>query len=137
MTSWPIADSFFNGYNFTGMDISWWKNTHMPVSFFSWNPIEDYFGGYDFNLRAGTAWVGNHHVSPGMKYWADGNNPNGLSTNNGLTDNDGRYIELMAGFYTDNQPDYSWMEPYESKYGTMIWFPIGVGWFEVCHRNGA
>ena len=92
MTSWPIADSFFNGYNFTGMDISWWKNTHVPVSFFSWNPIEDYFGGYDYNLRAGTAWIGNHHVSPGMKYWADGNNPNGLNTNNGLTDNDGRYI---------------------------------------------
>jgi tetratricopeptide (TPR) repeat protein len=138
MTSWPIADSFFNGYNFTGMDISWWKNTHMPVSFFSWNPIEDYFGGYDFNLRAGTAWVGNHHVSPGMKYWADGNNPNGLSTNNGLTDNDGRYIELMAGFYTDNQPDYSWMEPYESKYGTMIWFPIReLDGLKYANRNGA
>lgn len=138
MTSWPIADSFFNGYNFTGMDISWWKNTHVPVSFFSWNPIEDYFGGYDYNLRAGTAWIGNHHVSPGMKYWADGNNPNGLNTNNGLTDNDGRYIELMAGFYTDNQPDYSWMEPYESKYGTMIWFPIReLDGLKYANRNGA
>lgn len=138
MTSWPIADSYFNGYNFTDMDISWWKNTHVPVSFFSWNPIEDYFGGYDYNLKAGTAWVGNHHVSPGMKYWADGNNPNGLNTNNGLTDSDGRYIELMAGFYTDNQPDYSWMEPYESKYGTMIWFPIReLDGLKYANRNGA
>jgi tetratricopeptide (TPR) repeat protein len=138
MTSWPIADSFFNSYNFTDMDISWWKNTHVPVSFFSWNPIEDYFGGYDYTLRAGTAWVGNHHVSPGMKYWADGNNPNGLNTNNSLTDNDGRYIELMAGFYTDNQPDYSWMEPYESKYGTMIWFPIReLDGLKYANRNGA
>jgi tetratricopeptide (TPR) repeat protein len=138
MTAWPIADSYFNGYNFTGMDISWWKNTHVPVSFFSWNPIEDYFGGYDYNLRAGTAWVGNHHVSPGMKYWADGNNANGLNTNNGLTDNDGRYIELMAGFYTDNQPDYSWMEPYESKNGKMIWFPIReLDGLKYANRNGA
>lgn len=138
MTSWPIADSYFNGYNFTGMDISWWKNTHVPVSFFSWNPIEDYFGGYDYNLRAGTAWVGNHYVSPGMKYWADGNNPNGLNTNNGLTDDDGRYIELMAGFYTDNQPDYSWLEPYESKLGKMIWFPIReLDGLKYANRNGA
>jgi tetratricopeptide (TPR) repeat protein len=138
MTSWPIADSPFNGYNFTGMDISWWKNTHVPVSFFSWDPKEDYFGGYDYNLKAGTAWVGNHHVSPGMKYWADGNNPNGLNTNNGLTDNDGRYIELMAGFYTDNQPDYSWLEPYESKYGSMIWFPIReLDGLKYANKNGA
>ena len=97
---------------------------HRNLSFFSWDPREDYFGGYDHRLKAGTAWVGNHYVSPGMKYWADGNNPSGLKTNEGLTDDSGRYIELMAGFYTDNQPDYSWLQPYETKRGSMIWFPI-------------
>ncbi len=132
MTAWPIADSRFNNYDFTGYDISWWKHTHVPSSFFSWDPREDYFGGYDHN------WVGNHYVSPGMKYWADGNNPNGLRTNEGLTDNDGRYIELMAGFYTDNQPDYSWMEPYETKFGKMVWFPIReLGGLKYANRNGA
>ncbi len=138
MTAWPVADSRFNNYNFTGLDISWWMHTHVPSSFFSWDPREDYFGGYDHNLQAGTAWVGNHYVSPGMKYWADGNNANGLKTNEGLTDNDGRYIELMAGFYTDNQPDYSWLEPYETKFGKMVWFPIReLGGLKYANRNGA
>ena len=138
MTAWPIADSRYNNYDFTGEDISWWKNTHVPSSFFSWDPREDYFGGYDYNQHAGTAWIGNHYVSPGMKYWADGNNPNGLKTNQGLTDNDGRYIEMMAGFYTDNQPDYSWMEPYETKSGKMVWFPIReLEGLKYANRNGA
>lgn len=138
MTAWPIADSRFNGYDFTGMDISWWKNTHVPSSFFSWDPREDYFGGYDHNKHAGTAWVGNHYICPGMKYWADGNNPNGLKTNEGLTDTDGRYIELMAGFYTDNQPDYSWLQPYETKIGKMIWFPIReLDGLKYANRHGA
>ncbi|NJK85408.1 MAG: DUF5107 domain-containing protein [Bacteroidales bacterium] len=51
MTTWPIADSRFNNYEYTGMDISWWKNTHVPSSFFSWDPREDYFGGYDHNKK--------------------------------------------------------------------------------------
>ncbi|HEX2967458.1 MAG TPA: DUF5107 domain-containing protein [Bacteroidales bacterium] len=138
MTTWPIADSKFNGYDFTGEDISWWKSTHIPTSFFSWDPKEDYFGGYDHKKQAGTVWVGNHYIMPGMKYWADGNNASGLRTNNGLTDNSGRYIELMAGFYTDNQPDYSWMQPYETKIGTMIWFPVReLEGLKYANRNGA
>ena len=138
MTAWPIADSRYGNYNFTGMDISWWMNTHVASSFFSWDPREDYFGGYDHKLQAGTAWVGNHYTMPGMKYWADGNNAGGLRTNQGLTDDSGRYIELMAGFYTDNQPDYSWLEPYETKFGTMIWFPIReLGGLDYANRNGA
>lgn len=138
MTAWPIADSRFNNYDFTGMDISWWKNTHVPSSFFSWDPRENYFGGYDHNKNAGTAWVGNRYICPGMKYWADGNNANGLKTNEGLTDEDGRYIELMAGFYTDNQPDYSWLQPYETKIGKMIWFPIReLGGLKFANREGA
>jgi tetratricopeptide (TPR) repeat protein len=138
MTTWPIADSRFNRYDFTGMDISWWKNTHIPSSFFSWDPREDYFGGYDHHKQAGTVWVGNHHVCPGMKYWADGNNPTGVRINNGLTDHSGRYIELMAGFYTDNQPDYSWLQPYETKLGSMIWFPVReLEGLKFANRNGA
>jgi tetratricopeptide (TPR) repeat protein len=138
MTAWPIADSRYGNYNFTGMDISWWKNTHVASSFFSWDPREDYFGGYDHKQEAGTAWVGNHYTMPGMKYWADGNNAGGYKTNEGLTDDHRRYIEMMAGFYTDNQPDYSWLEPYESKSGKMVWFPMReLGGLKYANRNGA
>ena len=38
-----------------------------------------------------------------------------------LTDDDGPYIELMAGVYTDNQPDFSWLRPYETKTFSQFW----------------
>ena len=138
MTTWPIADTRYNRFDYTGKDISMWVNTGVPSSFFSWKPQEDFFGGYDHGQQAGTAWIGNHHLMPGMKYWADGNNAAGRMINEGLTDADGRYIELMAGAYTDNQPDYSWLQPYESKNVSMIWFPIReLGGLVEANKNAA
>jgi exo-beta-1,3-glucanase (GH17 family)/Flp pilus assembly protein TadD len=138
MTTWPIADRRYNHYDYTGLDISMWKNIGVPSSFFSWDPKEDFFGGYDHGKEAGTVWIGNHRVSPGMKFWAWGNNPAGDRANASLTDDDGHYIELMAGSYTDNQPDYSWIQPYEGKDVTMIWFPVrDLGGLKYANRNGA
>ena len=138
MTAWPVADSRYGGYDFTGLDISMWMNTRVASSFFSWDPREDYFGGYDYNLQAGTAWIGNHYTMPGMKYWADGNNRDGVRINREHTDDGRRNIEIMAGFYTDNQPDYSWLEPYETKFGKMVWFPVrDLGGIKYANRNGA
>jgi tetratricopeptide (TPR) repeat protein len=138
MTTWPIADRRYNRFDYEGVNISLWKNIGVPSSFFSWDPKEDYFGGYNHGKQAGTVWVGNHYVTPGMKFWAWGNNPGGDQANAGLTDTDGHYIELMAGAYTDNQPDYSWLQPYEGKAVTMIWFPVReLGGLKYANRNGA
>lgn len=41
-----------------------------------------------------------------------------------LTETDGPYIELMAGGYSDNQPDYSWIQPYEVKMLRQYWYPL-------------
>ena len=41
-----------------------------------------------------------------------------------LTDSDGPYAELMMGFYSDNQPDYNFVAPFEIKYGTMYLYGI-------------
>ena len=138
MTTWPIANGRYNRFDYTNVDISRWKNIGVPSSFFSWDPKEDYFGGYDHGKEAGTVWLGNHHTCPGMKFWAWGNNPAGDRSNAGLTDDDGHYIELMAGAFTDNQPDYSWIQPYENKDVTMIWFPVReLGGLKFANRNGA
>ena len=138
MTTWPIADGTYNRFDYTNVNISMWKNIGVPSSFFSWDPKEDYFGGYDHGKEAGTAWVGNHHIMPGMKFWAWGNNTGGDRMNSRLTDDDGHYIELMAGMYTDNQPDYSWIQPYEVKSGKMTWFPIReLGGLKYASREGA
>ena len=39
-----------------------------------------------------------------------------------LTDEDGPYIELMAD-YTDNQPDFTWLQPYEEKSFVQYFLP--------------
>lgn len=138
MTTWPISKHDYNNFEYEGVDISWWKNIGVPSSFFSWNPQENYFGGYDHGRKAGTAWVSNRYICPGMKFWAWGNNPRGDRANDGLTDDDGHYIEIMAGAYTDNQPDYSWLQPFERKTATMTWFPIrDLGGLKFANRNGA
>ena len=55
-----------------------------------------------------------------------------------LTDTDGPYLELMAGAYSDNQPDYSWIQPYEVKTIKQIWFPIKeLGGMSFANVNGA
>lgn len=41
-----------------------------------------------------------------------------------LTDKNGPYIELMTGVYTDNQPDFTWLAPYESREFEQYWYPI-------------
>jgi tetratricopeptide (TPR) repeat protein len=41
-----------------------------------------------------------------------------------LTDSDGPYVELMAGVFTDNQPDFSWLQPYETRMFSQYWYPI-------------
>src|SRR5260370_8305364 len=41
-----------------------------------------------------------------------------------LTDSDGPYVELMAGVFTDNQPDFSWLQLYETRTFKQYWYPI-------------
>jgi len=30
----------------------------------------------------------------------------------------------MVGAYSDNQPDYSWLQPYEAREWTQYWYPF-------------
>lgn len=137
ITAWPVADCRFNDFEYEGMDLGMWKNTFVPSSIFAMNLRDDYYGGYDHGKGAGTVWVGNHHVSS-AKYWTDGNNEAGVRIWKHHTDEDGRNNELMVGFYSDNQPDYSWIQPYEAKSGTMIWFPIReLDGLKFANRSGA
>jgi len=123
--SWPIARQIYGGVDYTrGVDISWWKNHPSPVSFFAWHCEEDFFGGYDHGREAGVVQVSNHHVSPGKKFFEWGNGPEGEMWTKILSDEDGPYLESMAGSYSDNQPDYSWIQPGEVKVFKHYWYPI-------------
>jgi tetratricopeptide (TPR) repeat protein len=124
-TTWPITTAVFNGADFTrGVDVSWYSNHFSANSMFAWNYEDDFFAGYDHGRRAGIISVADHHVVPGKKFWTWGNGPRGRMWDKILTDTDGPYIELMVGAYSDNQPDYSWLQPYESRSVKMYWYPF-------------
>jgi tetratricopeptide (TPR) repeat protein len=105
-------------------DLSWYANIPVPTSYMIVNSRGDFFGGYDHRARAGLVHVANHHIAPGKKQWTWGNHEFGYAWNRSLTDHDGPYIELMAGVYTDNQPDFSYLAPGETKTFSQFWYPI-------------
>ncbi|MFC1738618.1 DUF5107 domain-containing protein [Planctomycetota bacterium] len=123
-TEWPNSYTRYQGREYSGTDISWFKNLPQAVSFFAWNYEDDYFAGYDHGKDAGTAYFGNHHIAPGKKLWTWGHGATGERWDKKLSDEDGPYIEIMAGAYSDNQPDYSWIQPYEVKIVKQYWYPI-------------
>jgi len=109
-------------------DLSWYANIPVPTSYMVTGTEEDFFGGYDHKAEAGVVHVADHHISPGKKQWTWGNHEFGYAWDSNLTDQDGPYIELMAGVYTDNQPDFSYLAPWETKTFTQNWYPIhGIG----------
>ncbi len=136
---WPISSSVFNGVDYTrGVDISWWKNHPNPTSFFAWGSEMNFHAGYDHGKKAGVVEVGNHHIVVGKKFWEWGNGPEGRLWDRILTDTDGPYIELMVGAYSDNQPDYSWIQPSEVKSFRQCWYPIrDIGGVKNATREAA
>lgn len=66
--------------------------------------------------------VANRHISPGGKFWLWG--PNSGWPTKILTDGAGHYVELMMGAYSDNQPDYNWIYPCETKTFTQWYYGI-------------
>lgn len=135
---WPHATGSFRGIDYRGVDLSWWKNHPEPISFFAWGYREDFMGGYDHDRRAGTIHVANHHVVCGAKLWEWGPGPTGQMWDKILTDEDGPYIELMVGAWSDNQPDYSWVKPHEVKVFNQYWYPIReIGGFKNANLRGA
>ena len=124
-TTWPIATTRYAGADFTrGVDVSWYSNHVSANSMFAWNYQDDFFAGYDRGRNAGIVSFADHHIVPGKKFWTWGNGPRGRMWDKILTDSDGPYIELMVGAYSDNQPDYSWLQPYETKSFEMYWYPF-------------
>lgn len=110
-------------------DLSFYANIPTPCSYMCMGSKEDFFGGYDHKAQAGVIHIANHHISPGKKQWTWGNHEFGYAWDRNLTDPDatgeyGPYIEIMAGVYTDNQPDFSFLQPGETKTWSQYWYPI-------------
>lgn len=125
VSTFPIATGVYYKMDYSaGVDISNYKNIYVPTSYMAVNSKYDFEGGYENDTRAGMLHIANHHVSPGKKQWTWGNGDFGRAWDRNLTDEDGPYIELMAGVYTENQPDFSWLQPYEEKSFVQYFLPF-------------
>jgi tetratricopeptide (TPR) repeat protein len=131
---WPIARGVYRtarpfDYG-DGTDLSRYPNVVVPTSFMvSQGQSEmDFVSGYDHSRNCGVVTVADHAIAPGKKLFHWGNHDFGANWCCNLTDTDGPYVELMTGVYSDNQPDFTWIHPDETKCFEMYWYPIsGIG----------
>ena len=132
VSSFPIATGTYYKMDYSGgVDISNYKNIKVPTSYMAVNSKYNFVGGYENDTQGGMLHVASHHVSPGKKQWTWGNGDFGRTWDRALTDDNYAekpgvfrpYIELMAGVFTENQPDFSWLMPYEEKRFTQYFMP--------------
>ena len=124
VSRFPIATGTYYKHDYgAGVDISRYKNIPVPTSYMAYHSDCNFVGGYDYEKEAGILHIADHHVSPGKKQWIWGCGDFGQAWDRNLTDEDGPYIELMTGMFTDNQPDFTWLAPFEEKTFTQYFMP--------------
>jgi len=124
VSEFPIAKGTYYKVDYSaGVDISRYKNIPVPTSYMAIQSKYNFMGGYEHDAKAGLIHVANRHISPGKKQWTWGNGEFGQAWDRNLTDEDGPYIELMTGVFTDNQPDFSWIQPNEERTFTQYFMP--------------
>lgn len=137
VSNFPIATGVYYKQDYSaGVDISKYKNIPVPTSYMAIQSRFDFVGGYEEDVQAGLLHVADHHLSPGKKQWTWGNGDFGVAWDRNLTDEDGPYIELMTGVYTDNQPDFTWLQPYEEKSWVQYFMPYNeVGYVKNASKD--
>jgi len=137
VSDFPIATGTYYKHDYSaGVDISKYRNIPVPTSYMAIKSKYDFVGGYDEGVQAGLLHVANHHISPGKKQWTWGNGDFGQAWDRNLTDEDGPYIELMTGVYADNQPDFSFLQPYEEKSWKQYFMPYSeVGYVKNATKD--
>ena len=127
VSDFPVATGTYYKVNYApGTDISKYSTIPVPTSYMAIQSGYDFMGCYENDTRCGMLHVADHHLSPGKKQWTWGNGDFGYAWDRNLTDEDGPYIELMTGVFTDNQPDFSWMQPNEVKRFEQYFLPYAL-----------
>lgn len=133
ITAFPRADRPYYGVDYPALAASGaadadridiYAHIPVPTSYMVTDTEDEFFGGYDHDADAGFVHWADRAVSPGKKQWTWGNGDIGHAWDRQLTDGDGPYVELMAGVFTDNQPDFSWLLPGETRTFRQLWYPI-------------
>lgn len=133
ITAFPRADRPYYGVDYPALAggghpdadrIDFYANIPVPTSYMVTDTRDSFFGGYDHDAGAGFVHWADRSISPGKKQWTWGNGPVGRAWDAHLTDDDGPYVELMSGVFTDNQPDFSYLAPGETRTFSEFWYPI-------------
>jgi tetratricopeptide (TPR) repeat protein len=132
-TTFPAAQGHYYGIDYPsqrtaehpdGDRLDWYRNIPVPTSYMCLSSEDDFFGGYDHGAHAGFVHWADHRTAPGKKQWTWGSAPFGWAWDAHLTDDNGPYVELMAGVFTDNQPDFAFLAPGETRTFSQYWYPI-------------
>lgn len=154
VTAFPRADRHYYGIDYparaeqryrapdgadvTGDRLDWYRNIPVPTSYMCLGSDQDFFGGYDHGTNVGFVHVADHQIAVGKKQWTWGNSRFGHTWETNLNDDGAHYVELMAGVFTHNQPDFSYLAPGETKVFTQRWYPIReVGPVDCATREAA
>ena len=130
ITAFPHADRPYYGVDYPaladrgGDRLDWYRNIPVPTSYMCLRSDEEFFGGYDHAARLGFVHVADRALSPGKKQWTWGNATFGHAWDENLADDGSHYVELMAGVFTDNQPDFAYLAPGETKVFSQFWYPF-------------
>jgi tetratricopeptide (TPR) repeat protein len=137
LSTFPVARGRYYGVDYPaqrtperpdGDRLDWYRNIPVPTSYMCLATTDDFFGGYDHSREAGFVHWADHRIAPGKKQWTWGHAAFGRMWDSHLTDTGGPYVELMAGVFTDNQPDFSFLMPGETRAFSQYWYPIqGTG----------
>jgi tetratricopeptide (TPR) repeat protein len=132
ISSFPVASGSYYGVDYQkrpgANDLRFYKNIPVPTSYMVVESKYGFLGGFDYRANGGFVHVADQSLAPGKKQWTWGNSAFGRAWDRELSDDFAPYIELMGGVYTDNQPDFSYLQPYETKSFSQFWWPIkGIG----------
>lgn len=115
---YPVMRTKFCGMDFSqGVNVSYNENIPASTSYMATPSKYPFSGAYSHEEQAGVLHAADAGISPGKKLFSWGNSKCAFARGwmKNLTDSDGPYLELMAGVFTDNQPDFAWLSPGEEK----------------------
>jgi tetratricopeptide (TPR) repeat protein len=142
ISSFPLASGRYYGVDYQkrpgANDLRFYKNIPVPTSYMVVESKYGFLGGFDYRANGGFVHVADRSFAPGKKQWTWGNSAFGRAWDRELSDDCAPYIELMGGAYTDNQPDFSYLQPYETKSFSQFWWPIkGIGTVQNANQFAA
>ncbi|HUU28778.1 MAG TPA: DUF5107 domain-containing protein [archaeon] len=126
---WPVDN---------GVDLRFWKNAPGGTSYFVCDSESDFYGCYSPEFNGGMVHWSDHRIARGKKIWFCGTSPAGRLWEKVLTDGDAPLVEVQIGAYSDNQPDYHWIMPGETKTFSHFWFPVRgeIGVWDYANLEG-